>query len=246
MTRFSNRFRNVALAAIVGIAAMAITFVYAGRGSARAGAGTAATAAMPVFVAARDLPIGTPGSALDARSGIKLVPVAQADRIPDAVTSYAQIAQLVVTQPIYAGEQLTTQRFGDAGQQGIRSSLKGAMRITQLAGDPNQLLEGTLAAGDRVDVVASLLNPETGGAHYANTVLRNLLVVSAASDGASAEVGANGPSIDLELTDAQAARLFWVEKNASWTLLLRPSVGATTSASTIQSSATVLAGNHAG
>jgi Flp pilus assembly protein CpaB len=245
MTRFSDRFRNVALAAVVGILAMTITFVYAGRGSAGQTSHATPTTQTTVFVAAQDIAIGTPGNSLTVGAGIKQVSVPLGDRVPDAVTSSAQIAQLVVTQPIYTGEQLTTQRFGVTGQQGIRAGLKGALRITQLAGDGNQLLQGTLAAGDHVDVVASILNPETGGAHYTNTVLRNLLVVSAAGD-ASTATSATGPSIDLQLTDAQAVRLFWVEKNATWTLLLRPSVGATASPSATQSAATVLEGSHAG
>ena len=57
---------------------------------------------------------------------------------------------------MYAGEQVTLRRFSDVAAQGIRSQLKGTLRAVQIAGDPNQLLAGTLKAGDHVDLVANL------------------------------------------------------------------------------------------
>jgi Flp pilus assembly protein CpaB len=242
MTHMSYRLRNLTLALALGILATSAALVFAAHGNGRHS--TLTTQAVPVLVAAKNIAIGTPGSALQA-GALKRVSVAKADRMPGAVTNSVQIARLVVTQPIYAGEQIATQRFGVAGQQGIRSSLTASLRLIQLPGDANQLLAGTLAAGDHVDVAASILNPETGEAHYTNIVLRNLLVVSAPSGSNSLSVsGKTDLSVDLELTDAQADRLFWVEKNAGWTLLLRPSVGASDGPAIVQSSASVLSGNR--
>jgi Flp pilus assembly protein CpaB len=247
MTHLSHRFRNIALAAAVGILATALTFAYIARGDTKHNTQATKATMESVLVAGQDIAIGTPGSSLRLGAGVKAVAVPDSALVPDAVTSRSQITQLVATQPIYSGEQLTTQRFGVAGQQGIRSGLKGILRLVQLPGDANQLLAGTLAAGDRVDVVASLPNPEPGPTHATNTVLRNVLVLNPASGSGGTGIGsASSLSVELELTGRQAERLFWVEQNADWTLLLRPSVGAVETPSSPQTSASVLSGSHAG
>ena len=68
----------------------------------------------------------------------------------------AQVGELVATQPIYAGEQVSTRRFATPAERGIRAEIKGTMRAFQLPGDENQLLADTLRAGDHVDLVASV------------------------------------------------------------------------------------------
>jgi hypothetical protein len=55
--------------------------------------------------------------------------------------------------------------------------------------------------------------------------LRNLLVVKAPSSPSSTSTG-QVLSVDLQLTGKQAQRLYWLQKNGDWSLLLRPSVHA--------------------
>lgn len=248
ITHLRHRFRNIALAAAVGILATALTFAYVARGGTTHVAQAKDSRTETVLVAGQNIAIGTPGSSLRLGAGLKAVALPQSAVAPNAVTSRSEITQLVATQPIYAGDQLTTQRFGVVGQQGIRSSLKGMLRLVQVPGDASQLLAGTLNAGDRVDVVASLPNPEGSPTHFTNTVLRNVLVVTPASGSGDTGIGsATSLSVALELTGRQAERLFWVEQNANWTLVLRPSVGTVETPSSPQSSATVLAaGSNAG
>lgn len=242
-----NQSRNVVLAVAAGILATVLTFAYAARGGTKPSPQATDVATKSVLVAARNIATGTPGSSLRPGAGVKVDVVPASALVPDAVTSRSQIAQLVATQPIYAGEQLTTERFGFIGQQGIRSGLKGMLRFVQVPGDANQLLAGTLNAGDHVDVVASLRNPEAGPNHYSNTIVRDVLVVTPASGSGDTGIGSTAASLSvgLELTGLQEARLFWVEKNADWTLVLRPSVGAVETPSDPQSSATVLRGSDA-
>ena len=64
----------------------------------------------------------------------------------------------MVAQALYAGDQVTVKRFSDLHAEGIRGELKGTMRAVQVPGDANQLLAGTLQAGDHVDLVANLKN----------------------------------------------------------------------------------------
>ena len=105
------------------------------------------------------------------------------------------------------------------------ATLKGAYRIVQLPGDANQLLAGTLKQGNRVDVVGSWKYPETGAEprqrHPASQPARRV-------DSVEAQHGRRQrTSVELRVTTAQAQRLFWLEKNADWSLLLRPSTHAT-------------------
>src|SRR5438132_99304 len=92
------------------------------------------------------------------------------------------------------GEQVTKSRFGDANQLGVRAQIKGTLRAIQLAADPNQILAGTLRAGDHVDVVGNM-KVETNGngdsKHYDRVVLRNLLVLRAPTlpDAKTADLG---------------------------------------------------------
>lgn len=207
------QLRNLLIALALGLVAAALVAVYATR-PAPSHAATGGT--VQVLVAKGDIAIGTTGARVAA--GLTTTrAVARADAAPDAVTDPTRLAGLVATQPTYAGEQLSLRRFGTAGAEGERASLRGDLRIAELPGDAHQLLAGTLRDGDRVDVVASIRSPESSQSHYTAVVLRNLLVVAAAVAGPE-------PSVRLQLSDTQEQRLFWVEKNGDWTLVLRPTV----------------------
>jgi pilus assembly protein CpaB len=204
--------RNLAIALALGLVAAVLAAVYA----TRPGPSHAATGeTVRVLVAKGDIAIGTTGA--QAAGLTATHEVARADAAPGSIADPARLAGLVATQPTYAGEQLSLRRFGTAGAEGERAGLRGDLRIAELPGDAHQLLAGTLRDGDRVDVVASIRNPESGQTHYATVVLRNLLVVAAAGTGSE-------PSVRLQFTDTQEQRLFWVEKNGDWTLVLRPTV----------------------
>ncbi|MGZ4333114.1 MAG: Flp pilus assembly protein CpaB [Gaiellaceae bacterium] len=217
----SYRMRNIIVAAALALLAVILTLVYVSH--ARSSSASSASAPVQVLVAARDIPIGTSGRAL-AGSGWLVTKGFQSSDVPSsAVTSAAQLASLVAIQPTYAGEQLVGRRFGTTQQEGVLSVLHGTYRIVQLPGDENQLLAGTLKEGNRVDVVGSVKVPESGQTHLSTIFLRDLLVVDA--PGKASGVGAT-TSVELRVTTKQAQRLFWLQKNADWSLLLRPSIKA--------------------
>jgi Flp pilus assembly protein CpaB len=234
------RLRNVLLAALFALVAVGATLLYASRAKTQP---PAAADGVRVLVAGRDIALGTTGSAILDGSLAELRVVARDDVVADAVVDPSQLRGLVATAPIYRGEQVTTRRLGTAEQEGMRAGLRGALRLVRVQGDDEQLLAGTLRDGDRVDVLASIRQPESGTSHYALVVLRNLLVVDAAKpSGGSA--GTAKTALTLQLTDAQAQRLFWVEKNADWTLLLRPAAGVRASTAPAVSAGTLLGGGR--
>src|SRR6476659_4002780 len=75
--------------------------------------------------------------------------------VAGAISSPSQLSQYVATQDVFEGEQVSTRRFSPPTAQGIRAQLKGTQRAYQLPGDANQLLAGTVQAGDHVDVVGT-------------------------------------------------------------------------------------------
>ncbi|HST14277.1 MAG TPA: Flp pilus assembly protein CpaB [Gaiellaceae bacterium] len=232
----SYRTRNIMVAAALALLAVVLTLVYVSHARSSAQADTSAP--VKVLVAARDIPIGTSGATLAGTGWLVTKSYQHADVPSGAMTTRAQVASLVAIQPTYAGEQLVARRFGTTQQEGVLAVLHGTYRIVQLPGDANQLLSGTLKVGNHVDVVGSVKLPESGQTHVSTVFLRNLLVVGAPSKPST--VG-DTTSADLRVTTQQAQRLFWLQKNADWSLLLRPATKAadkpaapTTAASLVQ------------
>ncbi len=217
----SYRTRNILIAAGLALLAVVLTLVYVSH--AKKSSANVVAAPVQVLVASRDIPIGTAGTALAGSGWLVTKSFQPADVPSGAVTTKGQLAQLVAIQPTYAGEQLVAQRFGTTQQEGVLSVLHGTNRVVQLPGDANQLLAGTLKVGNTVDVVGSIKAPESSQNHFSTTFLRDLLVVSAPS---KPSTGQTQTSIELRVTSSQAQRLFWLEKNADWSLLLRPSTKA--------------------
>ncbi len=220
MLDISYRVRNLIIAGALAACAVALMFIYASHAKSHAAASSAAS--VSVLVATRDIPVGTTGAKLATGHWLVTRKLPGNSIASGAVTNPAQLASLVAIQPTYAGEQIVTRRFGTTQQEGLPSTFKGASRVIQLPGDANQLLSGALKEGNRVDVVGNVQLPEGGQLHSTVIALRDLLVVKAPTSTSS--TNANGQmSVELQLTGDQAQRLFWLQKNGDWTLVLRPS-----------------------
>jgi pilus assembly protein CpaB len=208
-----------------------------------------------VLVAARDIPAGTSGADVVDQKMLKEQTVPRKSVVAGAISSPDQLAQYVATQDVFEGEQVSTRRFAPPTEQGIRALIKGTQRAYQLSGDAHQLLAGTIQAGDHVDVVGTWVTGEgqsangTGsdGTTVARVVLRNLLVLRAATGEGStakfAEGSGSNESVQLRLTDSQSQKLLWIEKNGrddGWHLELRPPSNSLDSSNTVQDSRTML------
>lgn len=235
----SYRIRNVVIALALAAAAVLLTVVYvtSARDDEAAGAKQ-----VTVWVAQRDFPAGTTGAKIAGSLRKAVVPRDAA--APQFVTSPAQVKGLLSTQPIYAGEQVTRLRFATPDEQGVRTELRGTLRAVSLAGDANQLLAGTLQAGDRVDVVGVF--ERFGGTNdaQASVVLRNLRVLDTSNggDGSTVTAESGQHSVLLALTDGQAQRLFLTTQKGKWTLQLRPVRKPQDGTRTVDTVGSVLAG----
>ena len=145
--------------------------------------------------------------------------------VPGAISQPDQIADKVAVEAIYAGEQVSTQRFRSVQEQGVQAQLKGNLRALQVPGSATQLLNGTLKDGDHVDIVGNWEFPE-GKNHISRQLLRNVLVLQAPETSAvESHLSSNpdeGFNVMLALTDSQATRFWWLVNNGEWSLQLRP------------------------
>jgi Flp pilus assembly protein CpaB len=235
------RVRNIGIAVALAIVAALLTTFYVTNYKRNVQHGEEM---VPVYVAGRDIPIGTSGSDIANRKMLTTENVARRSVVPGAISEPDQIGQLVATEPIYAGEQISTRRFRAAGEQGIRAQLKGNLRAVQLPGTEHQLLAGALRAGDRVDLLASLKISPNSDWKATRVAVRNVLVLRAPDTSKVSSKLASGPegsfAAVLALTDAQAQKLFQVIANGDWSLQLRPVTEAADSPEGIETNATVL------
>lgn len=219
------RVRNISIAIALALVAALLTSYYVSnfQRSVRADETN-----VRVYVAARDIPAGTAGEEARQLGLLKPADVVRRSVVPGALSEPTQLDGLVAAQPTFAGEQVSTRRFVTPAERGIRAELRGSQRAIMVPGEPFQLLAGTLRAGDRVDVVASLKIDPDKDVHATRIVLRDLRVLKA-PQGAGADVKlTNGPggneSVLLAVTDTQVQKLFFVLQNSDWTLQLRPPV----------------------
>jgi Flp pilus assembly protein CpaB len=201
---------------------------------------------VPVYVAARDIPSGTSGAEVIDQHMLKKVTVPHKAIVAGAISSPDQLSQYIATQDVFEGEQVSTRRFSPPKEQGIRAQIKGTQRAYQVEGDSHQLLAGTLKAGDHVDVVGSweVKNPNsTGeGTVVSRVVLRNLLVLTPAAEGANSTAVTSSQQtafVQLRMTDNQTQKMIWIQKNSvnngeGWHLSLRPPNGSLDSANTVE------------
>jgi Flp pilus assembly protein CpaB len=239
------RVKNIGIA--IGLAALAaiLTSVYVVNYKRHVQRGEGK---VTVLVAARDIPAGTSGADVIDQKMLKEQTVPRKSIVAGAISTPDQLSQYVATQDVYEGEQVSTRRFAPPSEQGVRAQIKGTQRAYQLPGTADQLLAGTIQNGDHVDVVGTWQDPPGGnGITVSRVLIRDVLVLRAPEGTASAKVtspGQGGESVQLRVTDAQAQKLIYIQKNGvgqgdGYYLMLRPPNNALDSSNTIQDSHTL-------
>jgi pilus assembly protein CpaB len=235
------RVRNIGIAvALALVAALLVTFYVSNyKRSVQSAEET-----VEVYVATRDIDAGATGEDIVADGLLQKEEVARKNVAPGAISDTSRLNGLVLAEPIYGGEQVTALRFSTREETGLRAQITGNERIYQLSGDQHQLLAGTLKAGDRVDVLGTWSVPEGATRHFSRTILRDILVLKAASGPATGDKltrpGSSSISVSLVVTDAQAQKLFWMARNGEWTLALRAPEDATDSPEGAENAETLL------
>jgi len=202
-----------------------------------------------VLVATKDIPAGTTGAEVAKEHLLRTISVTRSAVVPGAISSGSELTNLVATQTTFAGEQVSSRRFASQQAGGVRSSITGPQRAVQIPGDANQLLLGTLKAGDHVDVVASWEVPEGTTHHVSRIILRDLLVLRAPDSTGIDSRLTTGPnsalSVQLQVSDAQAPKLYWMVQNGNWMLALRPTFHSADVGKNLETAITELGSNKA-
>jgi Flp pilus assembly protein CpaB len=229
------RIRNIGIAVALALLALLLTTFYVSNYKRNVQQGESN---VRVWVASRDIPAGTIGTDAVRQHLLQPQDVARRNVVPGAISDPTQVDKLVSSQTVFAGEQVTLRRFDAATEQGVRGQLSGTMRAIQVPGDPNQLLAGTVETGDHVDVIANIDAPE---GKATKIVLRDINVLRAAGALSSGERAASvDTSVLLAVRDTQVQRLFFVLKNADWSLQLRPARNADDSRDVVETTNSVM------
>ena len=233
------RRRNILMASGLAVLAAAFMLIYVSKAR---NEGELGSNLVTVLVAGRNIDEGTPGSALAGKTLIeKRIP--RRARVPGAVTSPTEVRRLVATEETLSGEQVTLRRFGPLAATGVRSRVRARQRVFQVAGDAHQVLDGTLKAGDHVDVIGAWsVPPSCSTCRVALTIVLNALVLGTSVDlPSTGTAGSNTTKpVQLRLTDREAERVFWVVNNGDWWLALRPVVKPRSSRPGVQHALSIL------
>lgn len=216
------RLRNIAIAIALAVLAAMLTSFYVRQQKEDIVEGQEPTV---VWVATQDIEAGTPGS--EVATKLEEQEVAKEALAPGAIVKPEDVEGKVVTEKIYAGEQVSLLRFREPSQQGVRATLAGNLRAVQIPGDENQLLAATVKEGDKVDVVGSwVVKVGAEDIRISRVVLRDILVLRAPqrveTDSRLNTEGTKDKTVMLALTDAQSQKLWWVFTAGEWSLALRP------------------------
>ncbi len=218
------RARNILIAVGLAVAAALLTVFYVSnyKSSVRSASET-----VTVLVAKADIPQGMLGSQVVASKLLTTQEIPRKAIANGTISKPEDIQGLIVTQPIYIGEQVTARRFGPLEAAGVRDQLRGTYRVMQIKGNDAQLLSGVLRPGDHIDFVASIRFPnEQSSKHFAKVVLGDILVLrtSGEDDTQASVVDPTGGDgwVMLRLTDSQAQKLYFAYANSDWWLTLRP------------------------
>lgn len=243
-TRRGTVLLSIFAAVIAGI--LILVYVNRYRESLRAD-----NARVTVLVARQAIPKGTSGSLIASGSLYTVKTLPQGQLIDGAFSDPSSLAGKVTTHEILPEGQLAASDFAVGSGRAV-SSLRGRLRVMAIPIDTAHGLLGEIEAGDHVDIYAGFnvipLNADgtpVAGAQSRAVVRRILTDIGVVSVGAAHGGGLAGSgttSVELKVTDAQAANLAFSSDNGKIWLAQRPGTGATSSPPSIVTLETVLLG----
>ena len=238
------RVKNITIAVALALVAAVLTMFYVTNYQRNV---RADETNVPIWTAKRDIPAGTSGAEIERKGMVEKGEIVRRSVVPGAISNPDQVAELVTTQPIFAGEQISTRRFSTPSQRGIKAQLAGVQRAIEIDGNQHSLLAGVLRVGDKVDLVATFEAGGNSGAVVTRIVLRDIEVlrapvtVAASENIASAGDRGGDFHVILKVTDTQVQKLHWVYTAAEeWHLELRPGLDGADSPENVESWYSVL------
>ena len=236
--------RNIVIALVLAAVAAGLVILYTGNVQKQA---HDSQQNVTVVVAKSAIPAGSPVKDLVGTSAFETRQVVQRDVVPGAYTNVNALPDgLATAGPITAGSQITPSMFTEGTSAPITSQISGTMRAVQVAYNPNRVLDGTLHAGDHVDIVvafevqSSLNNSPYTQQDASRVLMTNVQVLSTKADGvASAALtadsdttggngsddGTQGAAIILAIPQDQIAAFNLAREFGKLWYVVRPTTG---------------------
>jgi pilus assembly protein CpaB len=143
-----------------------------------------------------------------------------------AATDIGQVAGAIAKYPIFAGEQVFNANLSgkDTEKETLSFVLEEGYRAISIGVDDITGVSGYIKAGDRVDVISSMLeNDETGASYTVSTALvENLLVLETGTSIQSEAEKLGYRTVTLAATPEQAVKINYAVTNGRLLLVLRP------------------------
>lgn len=149
--------RTVLLISALLVAALgtALVFLYVRGADERAAEGQEL---VEVLFAKATIPAGTTGQAAAEAGAMELRQVARNSVATGAISDIAPVATQVALSPIYVGQQILTQQFGEPGEATALPIPDGKMAVSVQLGDPERVA-GFVTSGSDVAVFLTIDNP---------------------------------------------------------------------------------------
>jgi len=162
------------------------------------------THAVRVIVATHEITVGTTIDEAKSKGYLAYQAVRESDIADGAITDFDAIADQVITQPLFRGDQLTVNRVGQPKTQTTAYKVTGKFRAIRVPFNLNSGLLADLHAGDHVDVLTSY---RKGDQVFTYLAVPNALVLAVSlpgSDEGLAATGSTQGSVLLSVTAQQS------------------------------------------
>jgi Flp pilus assembly protein CpaB len=192
--------RNIIISIALAIAAAGALLVYTQQVRDTA---SQSTHAVRVIVATHEILVGTPVDEAKSKGYLAYQAVRESDIADGAITDFDAIADQVITQNLYRGDQLTLNRVGQPKSQTTAYKVTGKFRAIRVPFTINSGLLNDLHAGDHVDVLTSY---RKGDQVFTYLAVPNALVLEVGVPGAEGGLVAAGSqgSVLLSVTEQQS------------------------------------------
>ncbi|MCB0879182.1 MAG: hypothetical protein KDC46_09410 [Thermoleophilia bacterium] len=129
-----------------------------------------------VFIAAKDIPAGTPADELESGGFLDTKDVLREDAPPNAVGKLKTLDGLVSNDPIVKGDFVTYTAFDKTAGLKPTAQIKGNERLFTVPMKPSSNVAGLVRAGDHVDIFAGL-NSGAGNQVLETVVARDVEII---------------------------------------------------------------------
>jgi Flp pilus assembly protein CpaB len=236
--------RNIVIALVLAAVAAGLVILYTGNVQKQA---HDSQQNVTVVVAKSAIAAGSPVKELIDTGAFETRQVVQRDVVPGAYTSIDSLNKdLATAGPVTAGSQITPSMFTEGTSAPIASQISGTMRAIQVAYNPNRVLDGTLHAGDHVDVLveftvqASNNDSKYSAVDASRVLMTNVQVLSTKADGVAATAlqgdsdtsggqgsadGTQGAAMILAVPQDQLAAFNLAREKGSLWYAVRPTTG---------------------